>query len=164
MIGYLVFMGVSSLRWALLKKGALMEDYPLKEPDYFEDHIKMCWVDNRKQDSTFEDFSAVSSYVSAPFKVLEKHRFKWLPWVPENLTAPNIPLKLKDLFIQSKEWRKVVTDIETEVMPLFLEYGQVIHASIPPTLASFLPSTLPPSQSQASGSSLHLPFSFPQAV
>ena len=58
-------MGVSGLRRALPKGGALMEDYLLKEPNYFENHIKMCWVDNRNPDSTFEDFSAVSSYVSS---------------------------------------------------------------------------------------------------
>ena len=76
---------------------------------------------------------------------------------------PNIPLKIKDLLGYTKKWKKVVTDIETEVMPLYSEYNRVIHVPIMPPLAQYYPSILPPSQPQASGSSL-LPSNIPSLI
>lgn len=58
-------MGLSGLKSALPKGGQLMEDYHLKDANYFEGHIKMGWIDRRNHDSTLKDFSAVSNFVSS---------------------------------------------------------------------------------------------------
>ena len=40
------FIGLPALKMALPKSGQMMKEYPIKEPNYFEGHIKLHWVDN----------------------------------------------------------------------------------------------------------------------